>query len=70
MPQILSSACCHIHNFSTFLFFSYSQQSLNSLKMAASIFETVKSWEGFVQGGKDLSGLLTYELKHLYLSPS
>jgi len=73
MPQILystqSSACCHIHNFSTFLFLSFSQQSLNSLKMAASIFETAKSWEGFVQGGKDLSGLLTYELKHLYLGP-
>lgn len=30
------------------------KQSLNSLKMAASIFETAKSWEGFVQGGKDL----------------
>lgn len=51
-------------------FFSFSQQSLNSLKMAASIFETAKSWEGFVQGGKDLSGLLTYELKHLHFSPS
>lgn len=51
-------------------FFSFSQQSLISLKMAASIFETVKSWEGFVQGGKDLSGLLTYELKHLHFSPS
>lgn len=37
--------------------------------MAASIFETAKSWEGFVQGGKDLKGLLTYELKHLHLSP-
>ena len=39
-----------------YLKFYFSQQSLNSLKMAASIFETAKTWEGFVQGGKDLSG--------------
>ena len=39
-----------------YLKFYFSQQSLNSLKIAASIFETAKTWEGFVQGGKDLSG--------------
>lgn len=75
MPQILYIVLRVQHAvtftiFQLFFFFSYSQQSLNSLKMAASIFETAKSWEGFVQGGKDLSGLLTYELKHLHLSPS
>ena len=59
----------HSQFFNFSFFFSCSQQSLNSLKMAASIFETAKSWEGFVQGGKDLKGLLTYELKHLHLSP-
>ncbi|XP_078344900.1 BRO1 domain-containing protein BROX-like [Oculina patagonica] len=31
------------------------KQSLNSLKTAASIFETAKTWAGLVQGSKDLS---------------
>ena len=62
-----SLACC---NMNMYTFFTFSQQSLNSLKMAASIFETAKTWEGFVQGGKDLSGQLTNKTKHLHLNLS